>query len=262
MGKNKHLYIIIIAIILLVLIFILLRSSSIKNKKISEINSTISESTYSLFFSGDLNKDEKKKLKEIQSNNDIKIYNITDSREEVINYIKSVDKVDNIEGNIYLLFDKSGYLGYIDNTKDRDEYLKKYLYGYLPTNERVYSTVTVSQYQQMYNSKNKTIAVFGDYTCSYCERLQNVINDVAKNKVYDIYYFDTQTLETAQYNELMNMKISIPASCNSSGKEQLMSEGYAKPMTIVSQKGKVIGCIKGYYDYDVYLSKLKEIMEG
>ncbi|MBR6073352.1 MAG: hypothetical protein IKP76_03420 [Bacilli bacterium] len=262
MGKNKQIYIVIGVIIVVILMFVFIRSLSIKKARIADIDSIINENNYTLFFSGDLTKEEKKKLKSIRDENDIKIYQLTDSNEEVINYIKSKENAENVEGNIYLLFDSKSYLGYIDNTKDKDEYLKKYLYGYLPKAERVYNVTSVNDYNQLFNSKNTTIAVFGDYTCSYCERLQNVINNVVKNKVYDIYYFDTKEMSETEYNSLMDMKITVPAKCNSMEKEQTMSEGYAKPMTIVSKKGKVIGCIKGYYDYATYVEKLKEIMEG
>lgn len=262
MGKNKQIYIAIIVIIMIILIFVFIRSLSIKKARLSDINSIISDNTYSLFFSGELTKEEKKKLKSIRDGNDIKIYQLTDSNEDVITYIKSLENVEKIEGNVYLLFDSKNYLGYIDNTKDKDEYIKKYLYGYLPVNERVYLTASVGEYNQLFNSKDKTIAVFGDYTCSYCERLQNVINNVVKNKVYNIYYFDTKEMNATESDELLNMNIKVPAECNAMGKEQTMAEGYAKPMTIVSKKGKVIGCIKGYYDYNTYVSKLKAIMEG
>lgn len=262
MEKNKYRYFIIIGFLIILLIFFLYKSFSIKKVNISEIDSIIGNNTYSLFFYGDLNKEEKNKLKSIRDENDIKVYELTDSREDVIKYIKSKENVENVEGNIYILFDNKNYLGFIDNTKDRDEYIKKYLYGYLPISERVYLTSSVSDYNQMYNSKNTTIAVFGDYTCSYCDRLQNVVNNVVKNKVYDIYYFDTKAMESSEYEALMNMQIKVPAQCNSLEKEQTMADGYAKPMTLVSKKGKIIGCIKGYYDYETYVSKLKEIMEG
>ena len=121
MGKNKQIYIVIGAIIVVILMFVFIRSLSIKKARIADIDSIISDNTYSLFFSGDLTKEEKKKLKSIRDENDIKIYQLTDSNEEVIKYIKSKENVENIEGNIYLLFDSKSYLGYIDNTKDKDE---------------------------------------------------------------------------------------------------------------------------------------------
>ena len=262
MEKNKQIYIAIGAVLLIVLIFVFIRSLSIKKTTLSDIDSIIGDNTYTLFFSGDLTKEEKKKLKTIRDENDTKLYQLTDSRDDVIKYIKSKENVENIEGNIYLLFDSNGYLGYIDNSKDTNEYIKKYLFGYLPKAERVYSVISVNEYNQLYNSKGTTIAVFGENTCSYCDRLQNVINNISKNKLYDIYYFDTAEMSSTELEDLFNMNIKVPAECNAMGKEQTMSEGYAKPMTIVSKKGKVIGCIKGYYDYSTYISKLKEIMEG
>ena len=262
MGKNKYIYIVVIGLILAILIFAFYKSLTIKKVSLNNINDVLGEKTYSLFYVGDITKEEKKKLKELREKNDLKLYELTDSRDDVVTYIKSVENVEIIEGNIYLLFDTKNYLGYIDNTKNVDEYVKKYLYGYIPVNERMYSTITVSQYSQLYNSKDKTIAVFGDDSCSYCERLESVINSIAINKEYDINYFNQSRMTQEEYDELLNMNIKIPASCNAMDKEQTMAEGYAKPMTIVTKKGKVIGCIKGYYDYNTYIAKLKDIMEG
>ena len=59
----------------------------------------------------------------------------------------------------------------------------------------------------------------------------------------------------------MDLDLTIPGECVTNGVETTFKKGFAKPMTIVTKNGKLIGCIKGYYDKETYISKLKEIVE-
>ena len=70
-------------------------------------------------------------------------------------------------------------------------------------------------------------------------------------------------LSNEDKNTLYGLNIKVPKECTTTGEEdKLLSEGFSKPTTLVTKKGKVIGCIKGYYDFDTYLNKLDAIMEG
>ena len=64
-------------------------------------------------------------------------------------------------------------------------------------------------------------------------------------------------------NLIYSLNISIPKECTADKiEDKPLVNGYSKPTTIVSKNGKILGCIKGYYDYNTYVSKLKAIMEG
>ena len=263
MGNIKKLLLAFVAIILLLVIFILVRGNRIPEASIKSIDKIISHNGHTLFYSGEVNKDTKKMLKEISKKYSVKVYIFTDKKEDVITYIRSRDAVQDYQGNLILAFDRTSYQGFIDDTRNIDDYINKYLYGYLPDAERKYSVATGDQYKELYNSKDTLITVFGDSGCTYCEQLEKVINQVAIAGKYNIYYMNFSNMTDIDKEAVYDLDISIPAECTKDGdKDRPLIDGYSKPTTIVSKKGKIIGCIKGYYDYKTYLSKLDKIMEG
>ena len=263
MGNSKKLLLAIIVIILLLVGFILLRGNRIPETSLKNINTIIQDNGHTIFYSGEVNGETRKILKNISKEHSVKVYILNDDKQSVINYIKSSEKVTELNGNLYIVYDRTSYQGYIDDSRDRDEYLKKYLYGYLPTAEKKYSVATGDKYKELYNSKEKVITVFGDNGCTYCEQLEKVVNQVVINGKYNIYYMNFSNMADVDKEAIYDLDISIPAECTKDGdKDRPLIDGYSKPTTIVTQKGKIIGCIKGYYDYKTYLSKLDKIMEG
>ena len=52
--------------------------------------------------------------------------------------------------------------------------------------------------------------------------------------------------------------LTIPKECTTTGEDTTLAEGYPKPLTLITKKGKLVGCIKGYVSEDKLVSKLKE----
>ena len=117
---------------------------------------------------------------------------------------------------------------------------------------------TADEYIKKVNGKDLTVAVFGYDECSFCNLYKPVFNKVAKEQKLDIYYFDSRKYDQTEYNAIMKLDLTIPAECTMDGKETTMLEGFPKPMTLITQKGKLVGCIKGYVNESTLISKLKE----
>lgn len=113
-------------------------------------------------------------------------------------------------------------------------------------------------YEKLVDSKNVTVAVFGRNTCYYCNIYKPVYNAVAEKYNVDIYYFDSDSYDAEEYEKVLKLGLKIPAECNSSGKEALLSDGFGTPLTILTKKGKTIDCISGYVDRDTLIAKLTE----
>jgi hypothetical protein len=64
------------------------------------------------------------------------------------------------------------------------------------------------------------------------------------------------------YEKIMDLDLTIPASCTSDNVETSFKRGFAKPMTLVLSKNKVVGCIKGFYEYNEYVYRLNKILEA
>lgn len=256
---DKKKIIICVLFIIVVLVLILLRANSIKKTSIYGIDNNIGESNFTLIFYGNYNKDIRNELKELKKTYGFNVFVLEATEQDVKDYLSISNGEVEIKGNLYLVYDKKGLLGYIDDTKDKIEYIKKYLYNHIPTAERKYSTPSVQEFKDMYLSKQVTITVLGDSYCGFCSQLESVINELATNGT-EINYINTTNLTEDELNQLYSLDIVIPGTCTNSGLEVNIKDGYAKPMTIVSKKGKVIGCIKGYYEYSTYLSKLNAIL--
>ena len=92
--------------------------------------------------------------------------------------------------------------------------------------------------------------------------LEHVINDVSKNTKYQIYYMNKDKMTANEFKTITDLDFTIPAKCSIDKVDTSFKSDFAKPLTLVTKNGKLVDCILGYYDYDMYLSKLKEIMEG
>ena len=260
---KKLLLFILIIILVAVLIIIRINSNKIKEISINNISSYIDKKPYTLVYYGDISDELIATFKSFKEEYKMNIYKSNDSLDEIKTYINNKDK--ELDGEtVYFIYDNSGLLGIISGNELNylTEYIDKYIRNSIPTPEREYNVSTASQYIQMFNSKKTTIAVFGTNSCSYCTMLEHVINDISKDNTYEIYYYNRDRMTTTDYEQIMDLDLAIPAKCTTNNQDTSFKNGFPKPMTVVTKSGKLVGCIKGYYDKDTYLSKLKEIMEG
>ena len=262
MVDRKKIFILSGFIIAVILVLIIVRSLSIKKVSINTVYDIIKDSDYTLVYSGDYNNDVYKELKQLRDKYGVSIYLFSEEKNEVIDYLYEVDDLmEDPQGNLYVIYDKGGFIGYIDDTRDKDEYFKKYIENYIPIVERNYKEPTIDELKELYNSKNKTIIVLGNEECSFCSKLEHVINEVAASYKYDINYINVSRYTDEDIENLYNLELIVPAECTKANESTNIRDGYAKPMTLVTKKGKVIGCIKGYYDRNTYTSKLNKILE-
>ncbi len=56
--------------------------------------------------------------------------------------------------------------------------------------------ITVDKYYELYNSGNKFVLLLGRPGCSHCANFKPIITSVANNKGIDVYYLNTDNIET------------------------------------------------------------------
>jgi len=148
--------------------------------------------------------------------------------------------------------------GTLNETKS-NEMFRYVFFNELPSDMIYYKTLsTADEYIKKVNSNKLTVAVFGYDECSYCNLYKPVFNKVAKDKNLDIYYFDSNKYDFSEYDKIMSLDLKIPAECTTDGKDTSFLLGFPKPMTIVTKKGELVGCIKGYVPEDLLIEKLKK----
>ena len=146
------------------------------------------------------------------------------------------------------------------NTEYLEGQINKYVNNEIPEEEIAYKTVeTYKEFSALYKGKKMVMHVFGRNTCYYCNIFKPVYNDLAAENNLDVYYYDSDSFDSTEYNKILNSGVKIPAECASSGEETPLSSGFGTPLTIFTKKGKVIDCISGYTDRSGLISTLKSV---
>ncbi len=117
-----------------------------------------------------------------------------------------------------------------------------------------------ASYKKLVKDKKKvTMTVFGKDTCFYCNQFKVVYNTVAREENVDIYYINSETYDSKEYDKIMDLGLKVPASCAKNNEETLLAPGYDTPLTLFTKNGKVIDCISGYSNKTQLITKLKTV---
>ena len=140
-------------------------------------------------------------------------------------------------------------------------YVKEFTSSGIDTELKHYKVAeNAAHYKKLVNDKKTiTMAVFGKDSCGWCNLFKPVYNTVAEEYNLDIYYFDSDNYDANEYAKIMDIGLTLPASCNN-GTEKKLSDGFGTPLTIFTRNGKVIDCISsGYMNKSALITKLKTV---
>ena len=264
MKEKKINYGLIIFLIVLIILFIPIISDYIKNQNIitlssEEISEKIANGESFIVYIGDLNKTRKKELRNIRDltkGNYSYTYNVYNSKggkaiKKLFGNKSEVAMI--IEGDIQKLYDKYDYK-IIE--KDTNIYL---LANINKENSSYKVAENFKEYKDIVKSEDVVMSVFGRESCSYCKKFEAVYNPVAEKYDVDIYYFDSDNYDSKEYEKIINLNLTVPAKCSSTGVDFKLSEGFGTPLTIFTKDGKVIDCIGGYIGRNDLIQKLKSV---
>lgn len=262
---RKNIYLIITFIFVLILLFILMmvkrNSFSVEHLNNDDILSNIDTRGASILYTKELTPEIKKKLKSYYESYKLLSYNaemsLTDINDLLSKY--SIEEIDT--DTVFILFMNGEPVDVVNASDDNKvtEKIEKHLYNIIPASERAYKVLSdADQYIRKVNSKEYTIAVFGVKDCTYCDLYLPVINNIAKEKNIDIYYFNRDEYDEDEYEKIMALDFEIPAKCTTTGYSTSMSKSFPKPMTIITKSGEFVDCIRGYVTEEKVLDMLKE----
>lgn len=268
MKKNWGPKIIIVAVVLIMLIPIIIdavSSSFLAVLKYDKLRETINNTTnfdYALIYvapKSDEVKEKRAKLKEITNN-----YKASDGTSQMkAYYLDSTDLTSEQKSEFFEEGSKNDEAyafvvnGEIIKTKEgemSEEELKKNIEYYTSNSEEYdseFDHYKVPKDAKEFNSivkdkKKVNMFVFGRDTCFYCNQFKIVYNTIIEETGIDsIYYIDSDTYDSNEYDKIMDSGLKIPAKCNE-GKEVELQSGFSTPLTLITKNGKVIDCISGY----------------
>ena len=102
--------------------------------------------------------------------------------------------------------------------------------------------LTYSQYEEKVENGDAFIVIIERAGCSYCVQYMPIVEDVANEKKIPIYYIDTDTLSSDEFNEL------------STTNNYLKRNDWGTPTTLFMLGERVLDSIGGYVDKDTVLS--------
>ena len=102
--------------------------------------------------------------------------------------------------------------------------------------------ITYSQYKEKVENGDAFIVIIERAGCGYCVQYMPIVEDVANEKKIPIYYIDTDTLSSDEYNEL------------STTNNYLKRNDWGTPTTLFMLGERVLDSIGGYVEKDTVLS--------
>lgn len=265
---RKVLFPIVLIIVLLIPIIVeYVNNHKISVKSYSEYKEDVKTSDFLLVYFGDTKDDNyknvKKTLSDMKLEYQVETYSVNinklsgEETDELVDTNKLFEK-----GSVYALIKEGEVVKVIDSSKEDylNSQLNKYINNVIPKDEIAYKTVeTYKEFNELYKSKNIIMHVFGRNTCYYCNIFKPVYNEVASDNNLDIYYYDSDSFDSKEYNKILNSGINIPAECTTNKEEVPLSSGFGTPLTLFTKNGKVVGCISGYVNKTKLEEKLKEV---
>lgn len=268
-NKNKTWIVVVIVCVILLLPIIIdyIGNSKIKQIAYDDYLDIVSNKENALIYVGDLSQDSYDEvmdvLKEVS-----KSAKATDYSSEYTIY--SIDSAELTDDESAKIGTENGYAFIISGDKQKvlsasatTDYLVDsvdayYNANFTSTNTSYKIAKDAASFEKLVDSKEITVAVFGRDTCYYCNIYKPVYNAVAEKYGLDIYYFNSDSYDASEYQKVLKLGLKIPAQCNSTGKESLLSDGFGTPLTLITKKGKTIDCISGFVDRATLITKLKE----
>lgn len=262
MEEKKINYGLIIFVAIVIILFIPIIIDYIKKQNIevlssSEIVEKINASETFMIYVGDLENNIKKELRTMRDltktdySYEYNVYNVKKSDEIVEIIGKDVVAAIIIEGDIQKVYTK-----YEEKSLKND--VNKYFIGNITEDNASYKVAkNFKTFKNLVKSENITVAVFGRESCYYCNKFKPVYNAVAEKYDVDIYYFDSDSYDGSQYKKIINMNLTVPAKCSSTGSEFKLSDGFGTPLTIITKDNKIIDCISGYVNRSSLIDALK-----
>ena len=104
------------------------------------------------------------------------------------------------------------------------------------------SNEIMSEFNKIYNGKERTVIFYSSSTCSYCELQKPVFETVVEDYDVKTYSIDSNELSSSQRKEILN-KLGIE---------------HATPTIVIVENGKVVASKVGYTDGSALVDFFKE----
>lgn len=223
-------------------------AGSFRNVKSGNISTALSDVDYSIIYLGELDDKKESLLKESIKDTRIEVYTSSFETIEELNKFLGSYELEAEMLDSYLIMTNGDVEAVINgNVEDWrfKELIRWYFFNEIPASEISYKVPeSAKEYEQIINRNKYTVTVFGYAGCTHCNLYMPHVNKIAADYGIDIYYFDRDK-DINLWEDVVDLSLEIPAKCVTNGKATTTSGYFAKPMTLITKKGKTVDCIKG-----------------
>lgn len=152
-------------------------------------------------------------------------------------------------GTPTLVFAKDGkitetLIGYIDERQLLDELQE---HGFVSEKEEyILSYLDFKSLKDTIKSKQKSVIIVGQSTCSYCIRFKPILFKVAEQEGITINYINYNEIEEIEELETYLKQFEV------------FQGEWGTPLTLITQNGKILGTLNGYRSQVQFLEFLKD----
>lgn len=259
--KSFKYMLILIGLLLIGFVFYSKSNNQIRKVQYSNLLSTVKSNDYSIVYFGTLMESRERAIRETIDDDRIHLYQTITTLDELNILLRQYD-LSTTKENIFVLFIGDQGVGVVSEFESQYQFygqVRKYFFNEIPAEEVAYKTLSkADDFIKKFNSKGYTVSVFGYEGCTHCTLYLPTINEIARDELIDIYYFDRDHYDEEEYNKIMQLDFEIPSKCTKDGIATTSTEAFPKPMTIISKKGKVVDCIMGNVKKEEVLQMLKK----
>ncbi|MEG2351565.1 MAG: hypothetical protein RSB54_02665 [Bacilli bacterium] len=101
-----------------------------------------------------------------------------------------------------------------------------------------YKEITLNQYFELYNGKDKSIVLIARPTCEYCKKFTPVLKQAMGDLNLEVNYLNTDLFTKEDWEKLNNSN------------DFFKNDKWGTPLLLIIQKGNIIDVNHGYVDYD------------
>lgn len=268
--NNKTKWVVAILLILLVGVFLGYRmiASSFRTIKFSNIKTSLASVDYEILYLSEIDDNRKAFLREVIKDTRIQVNQThPDTVEEVNEFLSEYElEIESLDSYIIMLNgDVEAVISGSEEEWRFKELVRWYFFNEIPASEIAYKMPeSAADYQKIINKNEYNVTVLGYASCTYCNLYMPKVNNLAARYGIDIYYFDRDK-DINLFEDIRDLNLEIPAKCTSNGVATTTNGTFAKPMTLITKKGKTVDCIKGDVkeeELETMLRKYKIIKES
>lgn len=162
--------------------------------------------------------------------------------------INSILEISDVDDQIILFIKNKSVMGTLRGFNRKSEYINKlFEYGYIDEGYNSLSEIDYDEFKHKVESDEKNVILITKDDCKYCKETVSILNELSSINNLDIDYLNIGSIDS-------EIAINIETKLN----EMQYKDGFTTPLTIITEKGKILDYSIGISSLDFYKDMFTE----